>query len=116
MSREIHSIEFSKEESVFLKEQRLGRVATASLSMQPHVVPVAFEFDGRFIYFGGWNLKNSLKFKYISKNNKVAFVVDDLISITPWKPKGIEIRGIAEILRGNDYIKIIPLKKSSWGF
>src|SRR5919112_5657775 len=102
MSKETDSIEFSEEETKFLKEQRLGRIATSSLSMQPHVVPVAFEFDGTCIYFGGWNLKNSLKFKNILKNNKVAFVVDDLISITPWKPRGIEIRGIAEILRGND--------------
>jgi pyridoxamine 5'-phosphate oxidase family protein len=116
MTKETDSIEFSEEETKFLKEQRLGRIATVSLSMQPHVVPVAFEFDGICIYFGGWNLKNSLKFKNILKNNKVAFVVDDLISITPWKPRGIEIRGIAEILRGNDYIKIVPFKKLSWGF
>jgi len=116
MIKENDSIEFSKEESAFLKEQRLGRIATVSLSMQPHVVPVAFEFDGTYIYFGGWNLKNSLKFKNILKNNKVAFVVDDLISITPWKPRGIEIRGIAEILRGSDYVKIVPFKKLSWGF
>ena len=116
MAKEIDSIEFSKEESDFLKEQRLGRIATVSLLMQPHVVPVAFEFDGSCIYFGGLNIKNSLKFKNILKNNKVAFVVDDLISITPWKPRGIEIRGIAEILRGNDYVKIVPFKKLSWGF
>jgi pyridoxamine 5'-phosphate oxidase family protein len=116
MTTENDSIEFSKEETAFLKEQRLGRIATSSLSMQPHVVPVAFEFDGTYIYFGGWNLKNSLKFKNILKNNKVAFVVDDLISITPWKPRGMEIRGIAEILRGNDYVKIVPFKKLSWGF
>jgi pyridoxamine 5'-phosphate oxidase family protein len=116
MIKENDSIEFSKEEFAFLKEQRLGRIATVSLSMQPHVVPVAFEFDGTYIYFGGWNLKNSLKLKNILKNNKVAFVVDELISITPWKPRGIEIRGIAEILRGNDYVKIVPFKKLSWGF
>src|SRR5919107_3408356 len=116
MPTEIDPIKFSKEETEFLKEQRLGRIATSSISMQPHVVPVAFEFDGTYIYFGGWNLKNSLKFKNILKNNKVAFVVDDLISITPWKPRGIEVRGMAEILRGNDYIKIVPFKKLSWGF
>ena len=116
MAKEIDPIEFSKEEYEFLKEQRLGRIATVSLSMQPHVVPVAFEFDGIYIYFGGWNLKNSLKFRNILNNNKVAFVVDDLISVTPWKPRGIEIRGLAEILRGNDYVKIIPFKKLSWGF
>ncbi len=42
-------------------------------------------------------------------------MVDDLVSANPWKPGGIEIRGIAEILRGNDYVKIVPMKKLSWG-
>ena len=79
MTKEIDSIEFGEKELTFLKEQRLGRIATVSSFMQPHVVPVAFEFDGKYIYFGGWNLKNSLKFKNILQNNKVAFVVDDLI-------------------------------------
>ncbi len=115
MTKEIDSVGFNEKESTFLKEQRLGRIATVSSSMQPHVVPVAFEFDGKYIYFGGWNLKNSLKFKNILQNNKVSFVVDDLVSVKPWTPRGIEIRGIAEILRGNDYVKIVPLKKSSWG-
>jgi len=115
MAKEIDSIKFSEKESTFLKEQRLGRVATVSSTMQPHVVPVAFEFDGSYIYFGGWNLKSSLKFKNILQNNKVAFVVDDLVSFKPWTPRGLEIKGIAEILRGNDYVKIVPFKKSSWG-
>jgi pyridoxamine 5'-phosphate oxidase family protein len=115
MTKEIDSVKFSERESTFLKEQRLGRLATVSLSMQPHVVPVAFEFDGSYIFFGGWNLKNSLKFRNILQNDKVAFVVDELVSVNPWKPRGIEIKGIAEILRGNDYVKIVPLKKSSWG-
>ncbi len=106
---------FDEREIRFIKENRLGRIATVSSSMQPHVVPVAFEFDNHYFYFGGWNLKNSLKFKNILQNNKVAFVIDDLVSINPWKPRGIEIKGIAEILRGNDYVRIIPSKKSSWG-
>ncbi|MGA9170087.1 MAG: hypothetical protein WBZ20_08080, partial [Nitrososphaeraceae archaeon] len=79
------------------------------------VVPVAFEFDGICFNFGGWKLKNSLKFKNIQQNNKVAFVVDDLLSVNPWAPRGLEVKGLAEILRGNDYVKIVPLKKSSWG-
>ncbi len=115
MTKDADSVKFSERESSFLKEQRLGRLATVSLSMQPHVVPVAFEFDGICIFFGGWDLKNSLKFRNIQRNNKVAFVVDDLVSINPWKPRGVEIKGIAEILRGNDYVKIVPIKKTSWG-
>ncbi|MGB8024254.1 MAG: hypothetical protein WCF06_08050 [Nitrososphaeraceae archaeon] len=45
----------------------------------------------------------------------MAFVVDDLLSVNPWAPRGLEVKGLAEILRGNDYVKIVPLKKSSWG-
>jgi pyridoxamine 5'-phosphate oxidase family protein len=71
---------------------------------------VAFEFDGICFYFGGWKLKNSLKFKNILQNNKVAFVVDDLISDNPWTPIGLEVKGIAEILRVGDYVKIMPQK------
>ena len=102
MAKEIDTVEFSERELAFLEEQRLGRIATVSSHGQPHVVPVAFEFDGICFNFGGWKLKNSLKFKNIQQNNKVAFV-------------GLEVKGLAEILRGNDYVKIVPLKKSSWG-
>lgn len=106
---------FTEDESKFLVENRIGRLATVSARMQPHVVPVSYNFDGKFLYFGGWNLKNSLKFRNIQYNNKVAFVVDDLVSINPWSPRGIEIKGVAEIMRGDDYVKIIPIKKFSWG-
>ena len=91
MVKEIDSVEFTKMELSFLKEQRLGRIATVSLHGQPHVVPVAFEFDGICFYFGGWKLKNSPKFKNLLQN-KVAFVVDDLISANPWTPVGLEVR------------------------
>ena len=83
MPKETDAVTFSEKESTFLKEQRLGRIATVSSNMQPHVVPVSFEFDGSYLYFGGWNLKNSLKFRNILQNNKVAFVVDDLVSVNP---------------------------------
>ena len=110
MAKENEHVEFSEKELHFLKEQRLGRLATVSPSMQPHVVPVAFDFDGSYFYFGGWKLKDSLKFRNIRQNNKIALVVDDLVSVNPWTPRGIEIKGIAEILRGDDYVKIVPKK------
>ena len=44
--QEDNVVEFSEKESRYLKEQRLGRIATVSPDTQPHVVPVAFEFDG----------------------------------------------------------------------
>lgn len=115
--QENNVVEFSEKESKYLKEQRLGRIATVSPDIQPHVVPVAFEFDGSHFYFGGWNLEKSLKFRNILQNNKVAFVVDNLVSVDPWRVSGVEIKGIAEINKrdGNEYVKITPLRKSSWG-
>jgi pyridoxamine 5'-phosphate oxidase family protein len=115
--QENNVVEFSEKESKYLKEQRLGRIATVSPDIQPHVVPVALEFDGSHFYFGGWNLEKSLKFRNIRQNNKVAFVVDNLVSVDPWRVSGVEIKGIAEINKrnGNEYVKITPLRKSSWG-
>ena len=62
-------------------------------------------------------LKKSLKFRNIRQNNKVAFVVDDLVSLDPWRVSGVKIKGIAEIIKrnGHESLKITPLKKSSWG-
>lgn len=95
----------------------LGRVATVSRSGQPHVVPVTYEFDGQFLYFSGRNLSRSLKYKHIARNQRVAFVVDDVVSVSPWRARGVEVRGLAEVLqeRGRPYVRITPLTKVSWG-
>ena len=116
-SNERESVAFSESESEYLSEQRLGRLATSSRSGRPHVVPVTYEFDGRYIYFGGWNLERSLKFRTILENPSVAFVVDDLVSVEPWRPRGIEIKGRAETLveDGRPYVKITTFSKRSWG-
>jgi len=110
-------VDFTDREAEFLKGQRLGRIATVSPDGQPHVVPVAYEFDGKFIYFGGYNLEKSLKFRNMQKNPKVAFVVDDLVSVKPWTPRGVEIRGLAETVQRDGYlnVRITPLVKVGWG-
>jgi len=114
-------VTFNQKEKKFLKETKLARLATVSPSGQPHVVPVAFEFDGEFFYFGGYNITKSLKFKNLQRNNKVGLVVDDLISTNPWTPRFVIIRGTVEILteKGpssideNTSIKITPVVKRS---
>ncbi len=110
------TVNFTDEESEFLGQSRLGRIATSE-NNQPHVVPVAYEFDGSYFYFGGWNLEKSLKFRNIEKNSKVAFVVDDLLTRNPWRPRGVEIRGVAEIQENVEglYVRITPTHKVSWG-
>jgi len=110
-------VSFTDAEAEYLAENVLGRIATVSDEQEPHVVPVAYRFDGTSIYFGGFNLGKSLKFRNIMKNNRVAFVVDDLQSTSPWRPRGIELRGYAEPFRNgsNVGVKITPTRKSSWG-
>jgi pyridoxamine 5'-phosphate oxidase family protein len=111
-------VAFSEPEAAYLAENYLGRVATASRARQPHVVPVSYRFDGTSIIFGGWNLTKSLKFKNLSENSKVAFVVDDVVSVRPWKARGVEVRGEAKAhtsAKGVTTVRIIPLNIRSWG-
>ncbi len=116
-SRKREDVTLTERESDYLSQQKLGRIATASPDGRPHVVPVTYEFDGKYVYFGGWNLDKSLKYRTIQKNPYVAFVVDDQASVRPWKPRGIEIKGTAETLeeKGTPYVRITPDSKHSWG-
>jgi pyridoxamine 5'-phosphate oxidase family protein len=111
-------VTFTDEEVAFLTQSRLARVATASGEGQPHVVPVVYEFDGAAFYFTGWNLEKSLKFQNLIENKKVAMVIDDLVTVSPWRPRGLEVRGVAELGSegGRAYVKVCPLVKRSWGF
>jgi pyridoxamine 5'-phosphate oxidase family protein len=116
-------VTFNEKEKKFLKESRLARLATVSPSGQPHVVPIGFEFDGDLglFSFGGYHLTKSLKFRNIQKNNKVGLVIDDLVSVNPWTPRFIIIRGTAEIIteegKGSiderTYVKVTPSVKRS---
>ena len=54
----------------------------------------------------------------------MAFVVDDLPSVTPWRVRGIEIRGRAEALAGQEpsrsyvspeVIRVHPEQVFTWG-
>ncbi len=109
---------FAESEAEFLAENFLGRIASVSPSGQPHVVPVSYRFDGSTIIFGGWNLTKTLKFRNLSANNKVAFVVDEIVSTSPWRVRGVELRGRAEVIRedqGGLFVRIVPTKVRSWG-
>ena len=111
---------FTEKEVIYLKSQRLARVATVSDKLQPDVAPVGFEFDGRHFYIGGLQQKKTNKYKNVaSGNSKVALVIDDVESIDPWKPRGIKIHGQAELVEREGqlgpYIKVTPERTWSWG-
>jgi pyridoxamine 5'-phosphate oxidase family protein len=113
---------FTDKESAYLKSQRLGRIATASTEgLQPDVAPVGFDFDGTYFYVSGFDLKKTLKYKNVQSNPKVSFVVDDVVSVKPWKVRGIKIHGVADLANRDGYvgaatyIRIEPKRKWTWG-
>ena len=90
---------FSEKETEYLRGQRLGRLATIGSDGAPHVVPVGFRLgaDGEAIEVGGHGMGASKKWRDLQTNPRIALVVDDLQSVNPWTPRGIEVRGRAEL-------------------
>ncbi len=80
----------------------MARIATVSRKGQPDVVPVGFEFDGKYFWVGSHSqdiFHRTLKYHNVKNGNKsVALTIDDLESIDPWKPRLIKVYGIAEVL------------------
>lgn len=115
----------NEQEIEYLKTQMLGRIATADAKGQPHVTPVGFRYNEETgtIDISGYDLLSTKKVRDIRENPKVAFVVDDLASVKPWRPRGVTIRGTAVIYEeaeqsggfGDTWIRIIPSRVISWG-
>jgi pyridoxamine 5'-phosphate oxidase family protein len=89
----------------YLESQRLGRLATVDRTGAPQNNPVGFRYNPELgtIDIGGRNMGASRKFRNLAANPRVAFVVDDLASVQPWRVRCVEIRGRAEGLTGADY-------------
>jgi pyridoxamine 5'-phosphate oxidase family protein len=61
----------------------------------------------------------------VQRNPRVAFLVDDLASVNPWRVRGIEVRGEAEVLTSGgealgsgfapEMFRIRPRRIVSWG-
>ncbi len=117
----------NQQEIAYLESQRLGRLATANADGQPHATPVGYRYntDTGTIDIGGYNLASTRKARDIRENPSVSFVVDDLESIKPWRPRGITIRGSAVLLHdpetsgsgpfGSTRIQVTPERVVSWG-
>lgn len=112
---------FTEKEIAYINSQRLARFATVASDGQPDVSPVGVEFDGAAFHIGGHSLAATRKYKNVrAGQTQVALVIDDLVSVDPWHPRGIRIYGQAELIeregrlgRGT-YIKIIPQVSWSW--
>jgi pyridoxamine 5'-phosphate oxidase family protein len=120
---------FTDEELRYLKEHKLGRIATADRDGQPHVAPVTYTVNEAedSIDVGGLNFGESKKWRDAQRNPRVTFLVDDVIG-PPRLARAVEVRGDAELHEtgGNSinprfsnfapqFIRIRPTRIVSWG-
>jgi pyridoxamine 5'-phosphate oxidase family protein len=74
---------------------------------------------------GGHGIAQSKKYRDIARSGRAAFVVDDLVSIDPWIPRMLAVRGRAEALPSGgqaimlnfapELIRIVPTWIGSFG-
>ena len=116
---------FTPAEIEYLRNQRLGRLATVNGEGEPHVVPTGFRYNAELdtIDIGCHNLTASKKFRDARRTGRASFVVDDVLP--PWRARGVEVRGRVEIFEeGGDevnsdfdaeLIQLHPTRIVSWG-
>jgi pyridoxamine 5'-phosphate oxidase family protein len=122
---------FKDYELTYLKSQGLGRLATIGPD-GPQLTALGFSLnDDGTIDIGGPALSKSQKWRNITANPAVSFVVDDMTpddprEVKPGWGRGIEIRGNAELLPdhappayggswfSNEVIRIRPRRIRSW--
>ena len=108
---------FTAAEVRYLSEFRLGRIATVGRDGTPHVAPVGWSYDPEYdvIEIGGRDFARSKKYHDAKRSGRAAIVIDDLASVEPWRPRGIEIRGSADVVDDPPRIRIHPQRVVSWG-
>lgn len=120
---------FTVEEISYLRDNKLGRLATADAEGQPHAIPVTYFFNEAedTIDVGGLNFGAGKKWRDVEQNPKVAFLVDDVIG-PPRRARAVEVRGAAELHQTGgeeinprfpnfapEFIRIRPTRIVSWG-
>ena len=114
---------FTTHEAEYLRSQLLGRLATVAGDGQPDNAAVGYRLeDDGSILVGGMNVTGTRKWHNVEAgNDRVAFVVDDLLSTKPWRPRGVRIYGRAELVEvvgpfgPGKYLRITPEVSWSWG-
>ncbi|MFC5182640.1 PPOX class F420-dependent oxidoreductase [Actinomadura harenae] len=122
---------FTAAERAYLTTQNLGRLATVAPDGTPNSRPVGFRLnDDGTIDIGGPDNAASRKYRNAQSNPAVSFLVDDLTSpddpdaVRPGWGRGVEIRGRAEMVKGemhigkgffsDDLIRIHPTRIINW--
>jgi len=115
---------FSDDEIAYLQSQPIARLATVNADGQPDVVPLAFEFDGSYIWVGGVgpDVARTRKLRNIGAGrSKVSLVFDDLVSMQPFIARALRVYGDAEpavervgMMGAGLYSRITPTVSWSW--
>lgn len=113
---------FNDAELAYLNDdtRRLARVATADRDGRPQVTPVGMwrhnpETDT--IDVTGREFANTRKYRNVAENPWAAFVVDDIASTEPWRPRAVIVEGPATAVNdaSQPMIRITPKRVISWG-
>ena len=97
----------------FLREARVGRLATADAAGRPLVVPVCFAVDGEVFYSAvddkPKRTRQLRRLRHVAENPRGALVVDDWDE--DWsRLRWVLVEGSADILRtGTDFSRAIEL-------
>jgi PPOX class F420-dependent enzyme/OxyR family protein len=110
---------FTENERAYLDGQRLCRLATVNVRGEVHVVPCGFAYreEQGVIEITGFTLERSRKYRDVRATGRAAIVVDDMASVDPWWPRGIEVRGQAVAVGTGDeaVIRLYPARLVAWG-
>ena len=110
---------FTPAEIAYLHDgRRLGRIATVGRDGTPHVVPSGWTHNRELdtIDVTGRAVADTKKFRDVVRSGRAAIVIDDIVSVNPFRPRAIEVRGPAEAVREPEaLIRIHPQRVVSWG-
>ncbi len=107
---------FTEAERMYLADQRLARLATASADGQPDVSAVGFGVEGDTIVSGGFDITKTVRYRHLRENPLATIVIDDLETVDPWAPRGVKIRGHAAIEQVEDRMRIVITPETIWSW
>ena len=109
---------YTAAERAYLTEVHpMARLATVGADGTPHVMPLGMytidETTGAIVTTGS-DLLATKKWRDIRRSGRAAIVIDDVVP--PFRPRGIEIRGRADVVDGaRASIRIHPERIVAWG-
>lgn len=109
---------FTEAERRYLSDVHpMARLATVGRDGTPHVMPIGmYRLDegGDVIDTLGRDLTTTKKWRDVQRTGRAAIVFDDVLP--PFRPRGIEVRGVAEVVDGSEpVIRIHPRRIVAWG-